>query len=80
MRLPVRLMVGTCVGGFLSVAACGGQTGDEGGDAAILYLHHSTGGVVWNDDYWNIWVAHEGTQPFRARLGRSERSGAPVRR
>jgi len=74
---------------------------DLGPDASVVYLHHSTGGCIWDGgvpewigdynassatsysiaehaypasdgygwqnypyDYWNIWIAHEGTEPY----------------
>jgi hypothetical protein len=74
---------------------------DLGPDASVVYLHHSTGGCIWNGgvpewiadynvsnatsytitevaypssdgygwqnypyDYWNIWIEHEGTEPY----------------
>ena len=74
---------------------------DLGPDASVVYLHHSTGGCIWDGgvpgwiddhnsshatrytieeiaypssggygwqnypyDYWNIWIAHEGPDPY----------------
>jgi hypothetical protein len=74
---------------------------DLGPDASVVYLHHSTGGCIWDGgvpewiadynssnatrysieevaypssggygwqnypyDYWNIWINHEGTDPY----------------